>query len=149
MRRRARKHGFTLVELMAAVAVASIALAATAAAVTTGAQLSRTSAETRASMRAAATMMERVRSTPYSQIADTFNNTTQTLSTLATAESSGTASVTVADVPTGSSRWGVKHVTVVARWKGVNGDTSRTFVTWICDRTAGSSLSGASTLPAN
>jgi hypothetical protein len=62
-------------------------------------------------------------------------------------DSSGTATVTVTPVATGSTRWTCVEVLVHTQWKGVNGDSTRDFVTWISDRTAGSPLAGIPTLP--
>jgi prepilin-type N-terminal cleavage/methylation domain-containing protein len=148
LRQRRNFGGFTLVELAASVAVASVALAATAAAVTSGASLARTTEETRMASRAATSMMERVRSTPFDQIVTTFNGTTQSLQSLTVSDSSGSAVVGVVDVSDPGASWKVLQVTVTASWKGVNGNVNRKFVTFVSDRRSGTQAS-STTLPAD
>lgn len=154
MRTRRRSSGFTLVELAVATSIASVALVTTAGTIASTGRLARVLAETRTAARASTAVMERIRATPFSQISATFGNTTQTFAAIAQSQglaaagndSSGTATVAVTDVATGSARWAVKQVTVTTRWRGVNGDTTRTFVTWVSDRAAGSALGSASVI---
>ena len=143
MKRRSKARGFTLVELAASVAVASIALASTAAAVASGAALARTTAETRCAIRASSSLLENIRSTRFDDIASTFNGTTQSMASLApgtTSDSSGRAAVTVTELSTGSSRWKVLQIDIVTTWKGGAGDATRKFTTWVSDRTTGSTV---------
>ncbi len=149
MRLRKRCSGFTLVELAIVVVIAGVALTATAGAVTSGARLARTSTETRAAMRSAQSVMERIRATPFATIS-TFNGQTFTFNTLGGGDSSGSCAVAVAAEDTGSTRWRVARVTVTTTWRGGSGVSTQSFVTFVCDRTDGSSLSGSqTTVPAN
>lgn len=149
MKVRRRSGGFTLVELAVVVVIAGVALTATAGAVTSGARLARTSTETRAAMRSAQSVMERIRATPFATIS-TFNGQTFTFNALGGGESSGSCTVAVAAEDTGSTRWRVARVTVTTQWRGGSGLQSQSFVTFVCDRTDGSALSGSrTTVPVN
>jgi prepilin-type N-terminal cleavage/methylation domain-containing protein len=149
MRLRRRSRGFTLVELAVVVVIAGVALTATAGAVTSGARLARTSAETRAAMRSAQSLMERIRATPFANIS-TFSGQTFTFASLGGGDSSGTCTLTVADESTGSTRWRVAQVSIATQWRGGTGVSTQKFVTLVCDRTDGSSLSGSrTTVPIN
>lgn len=149
MRLGRRCRGFTLVELAVVVVIAGVALTATAGAVTSGARLARTSTETRAAMRSAQSLMERVRATPFANIS-TFNAQTFTFANLGGGDSSGTCTIAVADEPTGSTRWRVARVTITTTWRGGAGVSTQNFTTFVCDRTDGSSLSGSrTTVPTN
>jgi hypothetical protein len=143
-----RASGFTVLDLSMAVVVASIALAATAAAVATGAKVARVTAESRIAVRAARSMMERVRSTPFDQITTTYNATSKQISELGGADSAGTATTSVSSIDTGSTRWRCLRVAVRVRWTGVAGAGDKSFVTYVGDRLAGSSLSSSTTVPA-
>ena len=150
MKRRGRNAGFTLVELAIVVTVASVALTATAGAVTSGAKLARTTAETRAASRSAQSLMERIRATPFADVTSTFNNQSFAMSTTGGGDSTGTSAVTVAAVDTGSTRWRVVKVTVATQWNGAAGLASQSMVTYVCDRTDGSALSTSrTTVPVN
>lgn len=140
MRKYRREGGFTLVETAATVVLSSVALVATAGAVTSGARLARTAVETRAAVRSSKTMMERVRGTAFASIATKYNDTCSTLKTVGDGDSAGTCSVAVGDVDTGSTKWKVLKVTVTTRFGGASGDATRSFSTYVCDRTTGSAL---------
>jgi prepilin-type N-terminal cleavage/methylation domain-containing protein len=139
MVRRGKKgsRGFTLVELGVTIAVSSVALVATAGAVTRGAQLAQTAAETRAALRSCQSLMERVRSTSYSTLSATYNNQTFTMASLGCGNSNGSCAVTVTSVPTGSAQWTAYQVTVTATWTGAAGASSQTMTTYVCDRKNG------------
>lgn len=150
MKNRKSSRGFTLVELAVAVAVAGIGLSATAAAVTSGARLARTTAETRSASRSAQCLFERMRATPFADVLSTFHGRTFAMSTLGGGDSSGVASVTVTSVDSGSARWKVLRVRILTSWSGSVGATPHRLVTFICDRTDSSSLSTErSTIPAD
>ena len=129
--------GLTLIEVAIAVVMSSIALTATASAVTQGAILARSAAETRAAVRSMQTMIERVRATPFAEITATFNGQSTAMSQLGTSDSSGACTIAVAPVATGSGRWTVLAVTTTATWRGVSGVSSRKMTTYVCDRTNG------------
>jgi Tfp pilus assembly protein PilE len=139
MIRRGRKNrrGFTLVELTVIVAVSSVALVATAGAVTQGARLAQTASETRAAIRSSQSLMERIRTTRYADVASTFDGQTFPMSALGGGESSGTCAVTVTPVATGSTRWTTQQVTVTATWRGASGVSTQQMSTFVCDRTNG------------
>ena len=139
MIRRGRKarRGFTLVELTVIVAVSSVALVATAGAVTQGARLAQTASETRAAIRSSQSLMERVRTTRFADIASTFDGRSFPMSALGGGESNGACAVRVVPVDTGSARWPAVQVTVTATWRGVAGDTTQQMSTFVCDRTNG------------
>jgi prepilin-type N-terminal cleavage/methylation domain-containing protein len=141
MRRRVPSRGFTLVELAVAVAVAGIALTATAGAVTSGARLSRTSTETRAAVRSAESLMERIRATPYAQVVANFHDRTFPMSGVGGGDSSGVCRVLVTPLDTTSTRWTALQVVVTAQWRGTTGDTQQQFITFVSDRGDGSALS--------
>jgi Tfp pilus assembly protein PilV len=149
MRRPDGRAGFSLVETMVMMVIATVALVATAGAATTGARLARATTETRAAARACESLMERVRATPYGDVAATFDGTTVDLGAAWGADSSVVSSVSVAAVATGDPKWGVLKVTVRTRWKGCTGDSSAVFVTYVCDRAAGTSLASIPTMPAD
>lgn len=150
MKRDRKSRGFTLVELAVTVCVAGVALTATAGAVTSGARLARTTAETRAASRAAACIFERIRATSFVDIVGTYNGQTFTESSLGGGESSGTSTVQCYEVYTGSTRWKVLYVQVTTTWKGQSGTSTQKLATYVCDRADGSSLSGSrTTVPAN
>ena len=150
MKQRRSNAGFTLVELAIVVTVASLALTATAGAVTAGAKLARTTAETRAASRSAQSLMERIRATPFADIVSTFHDQSYAMSTTGGGDSTGTSAVSVTPVYTGSTRWRVMKVAVTTEWKGAIGTSSQSMITYVCDRTDGSSLSTSrTTVPAN
>ena len=142
MVRRGRKNqrGFTLVELTVIVAVSSVALVATVGAVTSGAQLAQTASETRAAIRSSETLMEQVRATRYADIQSTFDGQSFPMTTLGAGESTGTCSVVVTPLDTGSARWPVLQVTVTAAWRGAAGQSTQQMSTIVCDRTNGVAL---------
>jgi len=136
-RGRKRTRGFTLVELTVIVAVASVALVATAGAVTQGARLATTAAETRAAMRSAECLMEQIRTTTYANIQTTYDGHSYTMASLGAGNTNGTCSVAVTSVATGSARWTVLQVVVTATWTGAAGAQSQKMTTYVCDRTNG------------
>lgn len=149
-RRRRADAGLTLVELTVVVAIAGVALTATAGAVTSGAMLARTTAETRAASRSSQSLMERIRATPFNDVTTAYSNQSYAMSTIGGGDSTGTCTVTVTLEDTGSSRWRVLKVTVTSNWKGGAGASSHSVVTYVCDRTDGSTLaSSRTTVPAN
>lgn len=150
MKRRVPSRGFTLVELAVAVAVAAIALTATAGAVTSGARLARTTTETRAAMRSAESLMERIRATPYAQVTPNFHDRTFPMAGVGGGDSTGVCRVTVTPLDTTSTRWTALQVVVTAQWTGSTGDTQQSFVTFVSDRSEGSALSESRvTVPAD
>ncbi len=149
MKRNRRSRGLTLIEFAASTAMVSVALVGTAAAVASGAELSRTTAETRGATRASTTLMEQVRAIPVDQIVARFNDSTVSCSTLGASDSKSESTVRVVQVANGSTRWPVYEVTITTSWAGMLGDQDATFVTYVSDRTAGTALSGASTVPAD
>ena len=130
-------RGLTLIEVAVAVVISSVALTATASAVTQGAILARSAAETRAAVRSMQSVIERVRATPYAQVTASFDGQSIPMSQLGTSDSSGACTIAVAPVATGSARWTVLAVTTTATWRGVAGLSSRKMTTWVCDRTNG------------
>jgi prepilin-type N-terminal cleavage/methylation domain-containing protein len=143
MKRSRSQSGFTLVEVAAVAAVAGIALAAAAGAVSQGAQIARSAAETRAAMDASETMIEQVRATAFSTLETTYDGVTKTLASLGDTDVEGTCTVDVSPVDTGSSSWKVYAVTTTVSWSGSTGEQEMSFVTYVSDRTVGSSLAGA------
>jgi Tfp pilus assembly protein PilV len=150
MTRRRRSGGFTLVEVAVAVFMAGIALTATAGAVTSGARLTRSSTEIRASSRSACALMEEIRAAKYADAFATYDNTTHTIDSVASGESTGTCVVRIYPINTGSVKWTAQWVDISATWKGANGTRSERFVSLISDRAEGSTLDTSKTIiPAN
>lgn len=146
MRQRRRSGGFTMVEVAVAVFMAGIALTATAGAVTSGAKLTRSSTEIRASARSACSLMEQIRSAKYADAFTTYNNQTYDLSALGTGDSGGTCVVRLYPIDTGSTKWTAQWVDITATWKGNNGTRTERFVSLISDRAEGSTLSMSKTI---
>lgn len=150
MTRRRRAGGFTLLEVAVAVFMAGIALTATAGAVTSGAKLTRSSTELRASSRTACSLMEEIRATKYADCFTAYNNTTHTIAAVASGESNGTCVVRLYPIDTGSTKWTAQWVDISATWKGSNGTRTERFVSLISDRAEGSTLDTSKTIiPAN
>jgi Tfp pilus assembly protein PilV len=150
MKHRRRSGGFTLVEVAVSVFMAGIALTATAGAVTSGARLTRSSTELRASSRSSCALMEEIRATKYADIFATYNNTTHTIDSVATGESSGSCVVRLYPIDTGNVRWTAQWIDITATWKGTNGTRTERFVSLISDRAEGSTLDTSKTIiPAN
>jgi type II secretory pathway pseudopilin PulG len=139
---RNRGGGFTMVEFAAAMSVGAIALVATASSVVSAAKISRTTAQTRATMQAMSTLLERVRTTPYADIQSSFGGRSLTLDTLGVVSSTGTATVSVTPIDTGDARWGCLEIRVTST---IGSGDQRSLVTYVCDRNVGNSgLNGAS-----
>lgn len=142
MKPRQRQRGFTLVELVATIAVGSVALLGTLSAVLMGANVSRTAAETRAAARTSASMMEQIRSVPFVDLETTFDGTTHDFSALLPSGTEGQVDVAVTDVEGGNARWPVKRVELTASWQGADGRRVLSFATFVSDRLSTSSHSG-------
>ncbi len=147
--RRRRQGGFTLVELAGATVVASVALVATAAAVTSGAAITRACGKTRAAVRLSEALLEKIRATPFTDLQTTWDGTTHPIAEFGGGDSQGSASVSVTPVDTGSTRWLCYQVRVVTKFNGGGGPDPATFVTYVSDRSAGSSLVSHATIPAD
>ena len=146
-RGRRRQQGFTLVEFAASVAVVAVALVGTAASIAAAAEMSRSTQQTRAASRGAATLMENIRATPFDRLVSDYDDTTHTVKGIEDSESgTGSARVTVVEEATGSTKWKVYRVTVNTTWKGVAGDQNMSVVTYVSDRREGGALSGAVTV---
>lgn len=147
MRRRRGSSGVTLIELAATASVLAVALVATAAAVARSAALARTSSQTRAFARVAASVLEEVRGTRFDRVESTFDNVQRTYTEIPGAGTGATATITVQDAASGSTRWPVLRVVVRVNWQGTTGPEEYSAATFVCDRNAngsGSSVSGGS-----
>jgi type II secretory pathway pseudopilin PulG len=139
-----------LVELVVTASVLAVALLATAGAVARSAALSRSAAQTRAFARVAASVLEEVRGTRFDRVVSTFDNVQRTFNDIPGAGTGATATITVQDAGSGSTRWPVLRVVVRVAWQGPTGPEEYSAATFVCDRNAdgsGSSVSGTGTNP--
>ncbi len=132
------QRGASLIELAVAVTVLVVALIGTVAAIASSSALARQTNETYAAQRAAASILEELRATPFDDVVDTFDGTTRTLPGIA--GSPGTAAITLARVDDGTTSWAVYEARVVVSWTGGGAARSMELRTYVSDRARGSGL---------
>jgi len=145
MKRLRRQEGFTLVELAASSFLVATSLLGTSAAILSGSKLASEVARTRASARAASSVMEQVRSTDFADLVTTFDGEAIDVTAGESGLENGTAHVTVELVDNGSTQYPVYQIVIDVRFDGATMDQSRPIVTYVSDRVAGSSLSSTTT----
>jgi hypothetical protein len=129
--------GSTLVELLVASSVISVALMATAAAVIESSKLETDNAATRAVGPIVAALLDEARMTPFAQVQATWNGTTRQIPGIPGCPTQATATWTVSDVAGSSTKWIVRRVNVELQWPGPHGTQRVSAVTYVSDRTVG------------
>ncbi len=139
MKSTGRARGTALAELAAGVAFVAIALVGTIAAITSGSALAKTTAETRAAQRVAASLMEEVRATNVDDLVASYDGATRVLDGVGTS-SSGAADVTVQRIDDATTMWAVYEVTVLVRWARPGLPRVVTMKALVSDRARGSGI---------
>ena len=129
------------------------ALVGTAASVSVSSNLERATEETRVATRAAALVMERVRSSDFDTLMTDFDGRSLDVGSMLGSSAAGrdaTANVSMREFDNGSSRWTVYEVTVDVSWESTNGERQMQLVSFVCDRSdASASLSGTGSTEAD
>jgi hypothetical protein len=139
MKRRSTSGGTTLAELAAGIAFVAIALVGTIAAIGSGSALAKTTAETRAAERVAASLMEEIRATNVDDIVATFHGTSRTLDGVGHS-SSGAADIVIQRIDNGATMWAVYEVTILVRWARAETPRAIELKALVSDRARGSGL---------
>ena len=139
MKRNGNAQGTTLAELAAGIAIVAVALVGTIAAIASGSALAKTTAETRAALRVASSLMEEVRATDVNDLVANFNGATRTLDGVGNS-SSGAADIVVQRIDNGSTMWAVYEVTVLVRWARAETPRVIEMKTLVSDRARGSGV---------
>src|SRR5687768_12088984 len=127
-------RGTSLLEVVFAVTLIGTACLAVAASVLESSSLQKSNEQTRAITPLLVSLLDEVRATPFGSITPNYSGVTRTLPAVSGAPTQTIAAFTVADVPTGHSRWFVKKVTVQVTWTGVSGPTTVRGSTFVSDR---------------
>jgi hypothetical protein len=128
-----------MLDCLVASGVAAIALVATAATVLSAQRETQRITQVRAATPILASLLEEVRGAPFSTVVTNYAGATRAVTGMPMAGGGATATFTVTDVATGSTRWLVRRVDVLVRWNGPGGTGQVAGVTFVSDRSSGTS----------
>lgn len=132
MRRRRSAAGISLIELLVAASLLGTAVVATAASVLESAEHQRANARVRAVTPVLTSLLDEVRGAAFEDVDALFGGATRTLTGIPDCKDA-TATYTVTDVATGSTRWFIKRVDVVVAWTGASGPVSMNATTYVAE----------------